>query len=287
MKSKIFLLLIIIYTAFTRLFLIDKIPQPLVASIITWRIISAGASLISLIAIFSLIKSYLSRSKIALLGSWVFAILPWVFEQGRISSQANLALMFLMSVFLIFRRIKAKWGYFLFLLVPLILFAVYPEFWFFRLSGYSLTLQSFIQNVAILTSADFLFFHNITFWWGGVRDVGVMFVSLLPFFIIGMYKAVETGYYKMILLLVGTLILAAMSPFFPESREFYLSIPVISLILSLGIYYWSIQSGIYYKIALIGVVLLLLYEMSQFFHFYFVHHSQEVISNLSKFHEPF
>ena len=287
MKSNIIFALLLTFTAISRFFLIDKIPPNLNQVFLTGRILSGGASLVSAVMVFFLVKKYFGKPKIALLTSWVFSILPWTFEQGRIISQPNLTLALVMSVLFICQRVNFQNKKILLFLIPVIFFFLYPQFWIFRVDEFKFNFYSFIYNLFTLLSFDFLFFKNTSFWWGGVKESGVMFLSFLPFFLVGIYNIIHLVHFRLILLFLLITAVSAASRFFPETREFYLSTPILAIVVGLGIYYCFLQTKFAIRIFFAGLFFLMIYEFSQFYHFYFIHYPQEVRSNFSQIHESF
>lgn len=287
MKSNIIFALLLTFTAISRFFLIDKIPPNLNQVFLTGRILSGGASLVSAVMVFFLVKKYFEKPKIALLASWVFSILPWAFEQGRIISQSNLTLALVMSVLFIYQRVNFKNKKILLFLIPVIFFFFYPQFWIFRVDEFKFNFYSLIYNLFTLLSFDYLFFKNISFWWGGIKEFGVMFLSFLPFFLVGIYDIIRLVNLRFILFSLLITIVSAASQFFPETREFYFSTPILAIVVGLGIYRCFLQTKVVIRIFFVGIFLLMIYELSQFYHFYFIHYPQEIISNFSQIHESF
>ncbi|MBI3379804.1 hypothetical protein HY029_03565 [Candidatus Gottesmanbacteria bacterium] len=287
MKGKILFLGILVFTAVTRLFLLNKIPPSINSSVYIWRLLSVFACLISTIVVYTLVKMNVRKKKIALLSSWIFVNLPWVFEQSRIISSPNLALTLVLLIMLLVLNTKYKLRVVFLLFIPVIFFVSYPKMWIFHASEFKFNYINFINNLFMLFSFDFLFFKNFTFWWGGVKEFGVMFTAFLPFFIVGIYEMINRQEFKLLLLIVFFGIFSALSPYFPESREFYLAVPIISFITALGIYCVTQKMKSVNRSILIFMIFLILYESAQFFHFYFIHYPQQIISNVSQIHESF
>lgn len=290
MIGKLILLLILTYTVVSRFFLIDKILPLLNQEVLNGRMLSGGASIVSAVMIFFLVKEYFKKPKIALLTTWVFSILPWTFEQGRIISQPNFALFSILLLLAFTKRYLNSFGfkaYLLYLIIPFIFIFVYPQFWLFKVREFNFNISSFINNLFTLLSFDFLFFKNISFWWGGVKEFGIMYLSFLPFFLVGIYQIIEFRQIKLILLFLLVATVSAASQFFPETREFYFSTPILALVVALGIYYCFLQTKFAIRILFAGLFFLMIYEFSQFYHFYFIHYPQEVRSNFSQIHESF
>lgn len=286
MKSRFYLLLLLFYTAISRLFLLFTIPQMVNSSIAT-RILSSSSSLASAFFLFFLSQKYFKNTKISLISVWFFVNLPWVFVEGRIVSQPNIALFFILITILFAQKISSRYKYIFLVLILPILYLAYPQFWLFKMQEFKLSPESFITNLYILFSFNFLFFNNITYWWGGIREFGVMFLSFIPFFIPGLYRLIISKEIKLLILLLLVTIIAALSPYFPESREFYIATPIISYILALGAYYLTVQKNKTVIALLLCLFIFMIYELSQFYHFYFIHYPQTVAGNVSKIHESF
>lgn len=285
MRFLIFLLLI--FTALNRLFLIGQIPTSVSQTVLDGRLLSAAASIVSMLLLFLLVKNYFGSLKIALLASWVFSVLPWAFEQGRVISGPNLALVLVLFVLWFRTKVKNKFRPFLFLIIPFLIYVSYPQFWLFRISGFELSLDSFLKNLFLLTSFDFLFFKNITFWWGGIREFGIMLLTFLPFFLIGLYKLITCKEWKLAAFYGILIITSVLSPFFPESREFYFAAPLISLTVALGFYQLPFRNNLIFRVLILSIIIVVIYEISQFDHFYFIHYPQQVLGNFSKINEAF
>ncbi len=287
MKSNLIFALLLTYTAVSRFFLLDKVLPFTNNSVISGRIISATASLSITFLVFFCIKRFFHNTQIALISTWVISLMPWTFEQGRIISQPNLTLALVMSVLFFIQRVNFKSKKILLFLIPILFFFFYPQFWIFRVHEFKFDFYSLVYNLFTLLSFDFLFFKNISFWWGGVKEFGIMYLSFLPFFLVGIYQIIELRQIKLILLILLVATVSAASQFFPETREFYFSTPILALVVALGIYYCFLQTKFAIRILITGLFFLMIYELSQFYHFYFIHYPQEVISNFSQIHESF
>lgn len=284
------LLAIIIFTIISRFLFIDKIP-PSFSSSLWQRYLNASLAVVGIPIIYLLVRKYLKSKRIALISSLFFAILPWTVEQGRIVSPVNISLVLLMGVILFAKFIKHRvLKLFVYLLIPPILYFFYPQFWLFRIKEFSLSLSGFLNNLFIFASPDFFFFKNPTFWWGGVREFGIVYLILLPFLLFGIYELLRNKRYSIFVWMLLILFISAASPFFPESREFYFITPLLSIVLAVGVeklYLKAIKKNIFWKTIFISVFMLLIYEFSQFFHYYMVHYPQQVRSNIENIHEAF
>lgn len=290
MKRYLILFLITIYAIVSRFLFLDKIP-PLVNSPLLLRSFSASLSVGSVFIIYFLVKTYFKSQRIALLSALFFSILPWTIEQGRVVSPVNMSLFFLLVVILLTKWIKRPiFRLTLYLLIPLVLYFFYPQFWLFRVKDFDLPFSHFINNLFILISPDFLFFKNPTFWWGGVRETGIIYVAFLPFLILGIYELLKKKRYNIFIWMLFILLISATSPFFPESREFYFITPLLSVISATGIakaYQAYLVKSLFWKLILVSIFVFTAYEFSQFFHYYMVHYPQAVESNILNIHELF
>ncbi|MBM3283209.1 hypothetical protein FJY90_03055 [Candidatus Gottesmanbacteria bacterium] len=287
MKTNLLFLSILIYTAFSRFWSIDSIP-PIINSTVALRVFSAISSIGSVIVILFYFKDLSKRSKIGLLSAWVYSVLPWTLEQGRIVSQPNIALfIFLLALFKVKKIIRISSRIALCFLFLLGLYIVYPQLWLFRTNQLIFPHLDYLRNICTLISADFLFFNNNTFWWGGIKESGVMFISFLPFFIIGIYKLIIQSEWKIFFWLGLIFLISFTSPYFPESREFFLAIPFICYFIAIGIdRFFRFQKNSERIIFLI-MLLLIIYDLSQLSHYYFVHYPQQILSNTDKINVSF
>src|SRR4030042_2949042 len=99
MKSKLLLLLIILFTFILTTWKINELPSIISSSSLPFRYLSSISGIASVFTLFVIAKIIFKNRKLALLISWVFSSLPWFLEQSRIASQPNYALFFfLLSV---------------------------------------------------------------------------------------------------------------------------------------------------------------------------------------------
>lgn len=288
MKTGLLLFSVVIYASIARFWMIDKFPPLIDPSILYARILSMLLSIGTVILLFFYTQRSFQNRKISLLSSYIFTVLPWTIEQGRIASQVNNALFIFFLLILslkFFKNIFFK--IVVYLAIPLTIFLAYPQFWIFKATNFPLKLQDYLNNISLLLSPDFLFFKNITFWWGGIREVGVLHLSLLPFFIFGVYKLVTRMSWEIISWIIGILLVSAASPFFPESREFFLATPFISLIVALGIYNFVKQRNFLVMFFFLSLFLFIVYDIANFFHYYTIHYPQQILTNVGKINEPF
>lgn len=285
MKERVLLGLVLLYSIVSRFWFLGTFPPLISPSSFPPRFFSATLSVMSILLVYLYTRKAGYEKKTVLISAFLLASLAWSIEQGRIASQPNNAV----AIFLLFFTIGAYTKNFFFKIIlygciPLVLFIFYPQFWLLK----TITPNThFLENIFTLLSPDFLFFHNITFWWGGVREVGVLYFSLLPFFLAGLYSLIFSTGRDRLFFLIGILVVSAASPFFPESREFFLALPLLCIIVAEGVRKVFSQKGNLVKWGSLIFTLLIVYEMMQFFHYYTVHHSQQVEGNKNEIHEAF
>jgi hypothetical protein len=283
---KILLILILLFIVLSRFLFISSIPVLSIGTNITWRYGNIIFSLVNTVLIYLYVRKRSKNIKIALISSWVYSVLFWSFEQGRIVSQVNSTLIFLlMFLYKITEsglKTKIKMTVIFICLLPII----FPQLWIFRKPIPNLTFDS-IKNLFSIISFDQLFFKNIYFWWGGVRDFGIINLAYLPFFVVGVCKIIFRKEFQIIFGSLVIILLTMVSPFYPETKELYLAVPFISYVIATGLYFIFKQKNNYWKIVLIFSTLFFIYELSGYYHFYFIHYSQEVTNNISRIHESF
>lgn len=282
------LIVIIFYAFILRFWHIGQIP-PLIDQIyLSGRIFTAGLNILSAFLVYWLVRKNYHNIRLALLSSFIFSCLPWVIEQSRIVSQVNYALFVLLVISLICQSCNGSIIKLLVMIFALpVIYLIYPQLWIFHTKQPLPYLTDVINNIFILTSPDFLFYKNITFWWGGMREFGVMYLSLLPFFSAGLYKVIINRKIHIVICISIILLFSAVSPFFPESREFFLATPFISILVASGMLVFTQNKEISIRIILIILFIMFLYDIGQYLHYYQIHYPQEILSNISKINEPF
>ncbi|MCL5798009.1 MAG: hypothetical protein M1366_04365 [Patescibacteria group bacterium] len=289
MKKIFFLVLILLNTVFLRIYKIGLVPPLKSQADLDLRYLSSILGILSVFLIYFYVKKIFQENvRMGLLGAWVFSLLPWTIEQNRIISQPTYALFILIIALLISLVNKNKIiKYGVFFVFALILYFVYPQFWLFRHFAHLPGIKDVADNVFILVSPDLLFFKNITFWWGGVRDYGILLLGFLPFLLVGFYRVVVSQKKEILLPFFLLLMISALSLFFPESREYYLTLPFITVFISVGI--WNIFRNKYFLSNVLSVFLFLflIYDFAGFLHFYQIHYPQFIIGNLHNIHVPY
>lgn len=251
MKNKIFLFYIFLFNFSTRFWKLGIIPSLFDSRLINLRVISAIISVfLPFLLYFYLSKIYRDK-KLALLSAFIFSLLPGSLIEGRIVS----------------------------LLVS-------PSIWLKELPVLIAPFK-ILTNFLSLISFDMLFFQNTTFYWGGIRETGIIYLSLLPFILAGIYFSLAKAAIKPLLLLLLIFTIISLNPKFPESRLIFLSLPILSLIIAGGLKNIWFVRDLYSKIFTVIFILIFTYEMIQFFHFYTVHYPIQVNDFSQKITEPF
>ncbi len=280
------LLLVLIFSLLSRFYLINIVPPLYELHLSMFRLSSAILNIFSISLLYLYAKRYVNNTKIALLSIWVMATLPYVVEQGRIYSQVSNSLFLILLFPLLWRSFNNLLARFILLIIFVItLYYTYPSLWLFKSKIVLDNPIFFINNLFSLLSPEFLFFRNFTFWWGGVKEVGVMYILFIPFFIFGLIEVIIQRRFNILNPCLLILLISFTSPSFPEGREFYLITPFLSLIVSFGIY--KLLSKSFSLIFILIFTALITYEIIQFFHYYFIHYPQDITSNQSNIKEPF
>lgn len=289
-RSHLILFIIIFFATVSRIWLIGSVPQ-IINSNIYNRLLTASLSVGSIYLLFVLCKNLWGSNRVALLASWVFMIMPWTIEQGRITSQVSNSLFFLLLIIILMQKFRSLISRsILVVIIPFMFYLCYPNLWIFR-SGFNIpSVSTLLNNIFLLISPDFIFFKNITFWWGGVRETGMLYPAFLPFLLVGIAESTNYISKKIWLFISSIYIITAISPYFPETRELFLTTPFISIIVALGFvkfYKILLEQNIYMKLISLIMIIFIAYDLAQFNHYYFIHYAQNIISNSVNIHEPF
>lgn len=252
------------------------------------RLPTAFAGIASIGLLIYLVQKLANNPRIGLLTGLVLTIMPWHIEQSRVYSHQMLGLCTVLAGAALIIHIKQKAiRLFLLLATIAIFYVVYPSFWMFNSNWDLPTFREYLGNLFRLVSIEFLFFKNDSFWSGGYRTVGALLPTFIPFFLIGVWVALQEVRLRHLLgFMPGIifLVLAAANPLFPEQGEFFMITPYISLICALGIYklFEHIKSANFaLKAILIVLLLSFCYEYVIFTHFYIKHYSSRVKNEAS------
>ncbi len=289
MKKNFILALILLNAVLLRIYQLGSVPPLKFQADLFPRFISFLIGIFSVYLIYFYVKKIKDNNiKLGLIGAYVFSLLPWTIEQNRIASQPTVALFMLIFTLLIsFSSSNKKIKIGIFLPFSIILYFVYPQFWIFRHFNHLPGIKDIVRNIFILVSPDLLFFKNITFWWGGVRDYGILLLGFLPFFLVGFYRVIVSQKKEILLPFFLLLIISAVSPFFPESREYYLTLPFFTIFISVGIYNIFLNKYFLSSVLPVFLFLFLIYDFAGFLHFYQIHYPQFIIGNLHNIHAPY
>lgn len=245
---KLLILFIFVFNIITRFWKIGEIPPVIDGQYYSLRILSVGLNLLIPVLFYYFVHKIYNSNKLALLSALFLSLLPQSIVEGRIVSVL-----------------------------------VNPHLSVFR----EIAPVTFFMNFLHLISFDMLFFQNVTFYWGGVRETGIMYLSFLPFFITGIYSLIENRSYKPLFFLLAVLILISFSPEFPENRFIFFIFPILSLISAGGVLAILKNKNTYALPLLTLIFLYFQYELIQFFHFYFVHYPLQVSGFSQKIIGPF
>jgi len=240
------------------------------------------------VGIFTLlIKKITHDNKLAIFSGLMLAIMPWHIEQSRVISEPMLGLLAILLLVILPQYFKQFWvSFFGILISGTIFYWVYPHFWIFTGNWGLPTIRECLNNLYKLIFIEFLFYKNDSFWLGGLRTYGTMLPSVLFLFLIGLYKISFINYKKLLKwtsIFMIIWVISAISPFFPESREYFLVTPFLALILGLGlkeIFLGLTKAKILIKIILFVYLLFIIYDYTLFFHFYINHYPQRINSEL-------
>lgn len=283
------LALVIVFSSVLRFWHLGLIPPIQAQTYFNFRFVSSIHNIGCAILLYYICKKIFKVEKIALLSSFIFAVLPWTLEQGRIYSQPQNVLFWLLLIFFL----NIIWKNIIIhvvsiFIIPFLFYLLYPQFWILKSGLPIIPINSLINNIFALFSPDFWFFKNNTFWWGGIRDSGIINLAFLPFLIIGLFQTKIPVKARIFTILLLITLVSAASPFYPESREFFLVTPVAAVLISFGIYFsFNFLTKNIYKLVIFVFLLLFIYDFSCLLHLYSVHYQQQVAGNLSQIHEPF
>ena len=288
MKQKYWFIfsIVLVIASLLRLPFLDTFP-PGGQNALFMRIPSAIAGVISIGLFMLIVKKRSNDNVFSYVSGLVLTFMPWHIEQSRVYSQAMLGLTVVLAGTVLYHVFQKRTWQIICIIITCVVFRFScPSFWFFSGTQVLPTAYGFVNNLFKLVSVEFLFFKNDSFWWGGLRTVGAMLVSTLPFFIIGIYEAVlknKRNVWKWMLFMLSIWFVAAANPQFPEEREFFFITPFLSLILGFGVKK-VIEQFAYPKIwikALLSIYIIwLVYDHVVFIHWYTTHYPLRVRSEI-------
>ena len=281
--------LIIAFSTILRFWHFGSIPPIQAQTYLSFRFVSSIYNIGCAVLLYYICKKIFKVEKIALLSSFIFAVLPWTIEQGRIYSQPSNVLFWLLLILFL----NIVWKNIIIhvvsiICIPFLFYLLYPHFWILKSGLSMISINSLVKNIFTLLSPDFWFFKNDTFWWGGIRDSGIINLAFLPFLLIGLFQTNIPARARIFTILLLITLVSAASPFYPESREFFLVTPTLAMLISFGIYSsFNFLTKNIYKFVILVFLFLFIYDFSCLLHLYSVHYQQQISGNLSQIHEPF
>lgn len=247
------------------------------------RIFSAFSGVISVGLVMLIIKDRTKNISLSLISGLILCFMPWHIEQSRVVSGVNSGLTLILFYSWVYWYLPCRiCKIFLFAAFTIIFWRIYPSFWIFSGNWTLPTFTEIMGNLFKLISGEFLFFKNDTFWRGGLRTYGVMLPGFIPAFMLGIYlifkKQGFIKYAKWYLLFIIIWVLSAVSPNFPESREYFLILPYLTFICALGFYHLieNSKKRLIFRILFISYFMFIIYEYILFTHFYTVHYQQRI-----------
>jgi len=274
-KIRILFLSVVVIGFVIRIWRIDNIPFIPVTSLWLERLPSVISGVISIILIYGITKKIIKIEYVALLTSFLFSVNAWSIEQGRIPVIISISSLFVLVAIYGYISFK-KYSIIRFLsgIIILVAFILYPGIKLISSIRFPISWEKTLPNMFHIFSFDYFFFKNDSFWNGGVRTYGILFISLLPFLIIGLStiihkKIIIPG----ILFVLMLLLFGVIDPNFPETRVFYYLLPFILMIVALGLFKLKkILRPNTFIIFIIPFVLIFTYELSSFLHEYTIHY---------------
>lgn len=278
--------LIIVYAAFLRFWQIGQIPPLANPSNITGRYVIGLIGIALVMLVFLLSSQFIKSKKVALIASWIYASIPWTIERSRISSQIQMIefllllflLLFLATKRIIFKIISMA------IIFSLLTYVVFTQQWIVFANQQNIPMSRYIGNIFASFSPTLIFFQSNIIWYSQMKEFGLLYSLVLPFFFLGLLTSIRQNK-SIILFLSIFLIFASFNPFYPQSPELFFTLPFLSLISAVGISKYYQKSNSFLRFILFLVLVLLIYEISQFLHFYTVHYPQQILSNFSQIHE--
>lgn len=288
MRPVIVLALILIYTAISRFWHLDTTPPHLVTSEHTLRYMGVFAALMTTWLVHFYTRILRKNIKISLLAAWAFAVIPWAVEQGRVVSLPTLFLPIFLLLVIGVRTIQKKRARVAWSVITLAIIGVYYwQLWLWQTdSGFAPATKAFRHFFQVL-SPEMLFVSNSTFWWGGIREFGMMFLSMTPFFLLGLIQLARARILSPLLWVLSIACIASFSPAFPEGRQAYLTIPFFCLFVANGMYLVCTQLSRWNRILSVGVCTVLIFEMIQFWHYYHIHYPMQVREHMKEIVQPY
>lgn len=148
------------------------------------------------------------------------------------------------------------------------------EFAFFNLPISSLS--EFLHNLSYYTSTDFIFFAGDPRLAYGIQDYGLLYISWLPFLIIGLIHFIDHFPHQLIFWWLGLgLVIASLFKSVTPYSASLIYLPALQIIISLGFVYLITnfrQFHLWIKVLMIILLLFNFYEITNFFHALIIHY---------------
>lgn len=285
------MILILVIAFIVRFAFLGSIP-PSVSEVFPLRIISAVCGFFSVILSYYLVKRISKNKELALFSALSLAILPISIIENRIVSWVSVAVfLIIVSYFFIIDKspIKKVFGFLLFIIF---LFYINKEILLINRLQTKFDFNLLLNNFFDALSFNKIFFTNDSYWSGGIRRYGMIYPEIIPIFLVGVFELLNKKRFDLILFGLSVLLIAALSPTYPEAREIGLLAPIIAIILGFGglkvfNYFKRNTENILVVISGLAYLIVLLYGIINFFHYYFIHYDfgvkQENYYQINKF----
>jgi len=247
------------------------------------RLLSACAGVVSIGLYMAVLQQIVRQKQTSWWAGLVLTLMPWHIEQSRVYSPVLLGLtILLLGIYAYIRTGNRTSRGIIILLTMMGFFGIHPVYasiWEAMKRG---TPMQIVDHIGYLTSGEFLFYKNETFWVGGMRTVGVFVPATVGIFLVGAYESSRRVRWSHMPWIGGYLVIlitASMNPLFPEGRHYFLSTPYLALISGVGLEYmvglckypsWCIRIGIFCFLSII------MYEYIWFSHLYISHYSHRI-----------
>lgn len=248
-----------------------------------FRLVSACSGVLSIGLLMRVLQQVLRQKQTAWWAGVLLALMPWHIEQSRVFSPALIGLtILLLGTYAYLRNKKRIIRMAIVVFTMMTFFLVYPVYksiFEYLKQGQG---AQVLDHVGYLTSGEFLFYKNETFWVGGMRTVGVFLPATAGIFLIGAYESarrVRWSHMPWIGVYLVILLTASMNSRFPEGRHYFLATPYLALISGVGLEYivglfknpsWFIRMG---TVCFLSIIV---YEYIWFSHLYISHYSHRI-----------
>lgn len=285
------MILIIVLAFIVRFAFLGSIP-PMVVEVFPARIVSAFSGFFAVVLIYFLTKKSFKSKELALFTSLSLSLLPISIVENRIVSWVSVAVfLIIVSYFFIIDKspIKKVFGFLLFIIF---LFYINKEILLINRLQTKFDFNLLLNNFFDALSFNKIFFTNDSYWSGGIRRYGMIYPEIIPIFLVGVFELLNKKRFDLILFGLSVLLIVSLSPTYPEAREIGLLAPIIAIILGFGglkvfNYFKRNTKNILVVISGLAYIIVLLYGIINFFHYYLIHYDfgvkQENYYQINKF----